>query len=64
VHIGTDFLLERILFLKFEYSFDDQTFENDFPFRIPISFIASLSKQQGTTLPSHVITEVLHKAKQ
>ena len=64
VHIDTDFLSPNTLLLNFVYSSDFQISLNDLPLVIPNSNSASLSKQQGTTLPSHVITDVRHKAKQ
>src|ERR1035437_1175730 len=51
-------------FLKSFNSFECHISLNVLPFSFPASNVASLSKQQGTTRPSHVITDVRHNAKQ
>src|SRR5882724_2819023 len=51
-------LLKRTYSLLFHISL------KGFPFRSPKRCCASLSKQQGTTNPSHVITGACHKRQQ
>src|SRR5512133_2835427 len=49
-----------MLFLKILYFGPSQMSLNESVFRSPMTYSASLSKQQGTTYPSHVTTGLNH----